>query len=68
MVVSYNDICRSGDGYAAFQVEGSLYAYQVEGQNINDAWLEETSPFCYDTPIEKYQAFLEELEQGENES
>ena len=63
MVIRFNELYQSDDGYGAFEVEGSSLAYQIEGRNISDRWLDQTSPFCYDTPIEKYKAFLDELEE-----
>ena len=63
MVIRFNELYQSDDGCGAFEVEGSSLAYQIEGRNISDRWLDQTSPFCYDTPIEKYKAFLDELEE-----
>lgn len=69
MVIRFNELCQydDSDGYVdhneAFGVEGSGLQYQVLCGNINDRWLDETSPFCYDTPIEKYKAFLDKLEE-----
>lgn len=69
MVVLFTGLCqRSEDDHTnyktgRFEVEGSALGYQIEPGNISDRWLDDTGPFCYDTPIEKYQAFLDELEE-----
>lgn len=63
MTIRYNELYQynNRNNYNEhFQVEGSMYLYSVEAGNISDQWLDETSPFCYDTPLEKYQAFLNE--------
>lgn len=52
------------EGYESFEVEGSVFLYRVQAGNVSDRGPEEAGPFCYDTPIEKYKDFLEELEQG----
>ncbi len=46
-----------------FLVAGSMYLYSIEAGDISDQWLDETSHFCYDTPLEKYKAFLDRLEE-----
>lgn len=65
MVVHFNELCQCDDGYGAFQVEGSIFLYQIQCGNVTDRWLDDTSPFCYDTPLEKYKAFLDKLEKDE---
>lgn len=53
------------DGYESFKAEGSMFLHQVQAGSISGCRTEEAGSFCYDTPIEKYKAFLEELEQGQ---
>ncbi len=65
VVNNFCDINKS-DECGNFEVEGSLYVFQIEPKPVKDRWLEETSPFCYDTPLEKYKAFLDRLKR-ENE-
>lgn len=69
MVICFNELYRCDDKYAAnnsgsFGVEGSLLIYQILAGNTSDRWPDETSPFCYDTTMEKYKAFLNKLEEG----
>lgn len=59
----YNDKYFHDSGSERFEVEGSIYMKSILAGDISDRWLGETGNFCYDTPIEKYKAFLEELEQ-----
>ena len=65
MVIRFNELYQYDEDYGyiistgCFQVAGGSLVYQVIGGNTSDRWLEETSPFCYDTPIEKYKAFLD---------
>ena len=69
MVIQFNEFYQYNDKYfhdsgsEMFEVEGSIYMKSILAGHISDRWLEETGNFCYDTPIEKYKAFLEELEQ-----
>ncbi len=66
MVIRFNELYQYDDslGYnhrnGAFQVAGGIYVYQIIGGNTGDRWQDEISPFCYDTPIEKYKAFLDQ--------
>ncbi len=62
---SYNDNYHNISGQESFAVEGSIYIESVLAGDVSDRWPEETGRFCYDTPVEKYKAFLEELEQGQ---
>lgn len=65
MTIRFNELYQydlKNNYVGRFGVEGSLYLYSVEAGNISDRWLDETGPFCYDTPIEKYEAFLDKLE------
>lgn len=50
------------EGYESFAVEGSMFLYQIQAGNISDLRQKEAGTFGYDTPIEKYKVFLEELE------
>ena len=66
MTIRYNEIYSvdcTKKKYAQnmFMVPGSLYSYHVKAGYISDRWLNETTPFCYDTPLEKYEAFLNEV-------
>lgn len=71
MVIQFNELYQYDDTYSSsyisgcenFEVEGSMFVYSIEAGNISDRWLDETGPFCYDTPIEKYKAFLNELKE-----
>ncbi len=69
MVHLFTELCRYDkddhtiNEVGSFGVEGSLFIYQIEQGNVSDRWLDETGPFCYDTPIEKYKAFLNALEE-----
>lgn len=66
MTIRFNELYQYdlNNNYAEhFGVEGSPYLYSVEAGNISDRWLNETDPFCYDTPIEKFEAFLDKLEE-----
>lgn len=68
MVILFTELCQYDEAHlhnktGRFEVEGSIFIYQIEPGNISDRWLDETGPFCYDTPIEKYKAFLEKLEE-----
>lgn len=45
----------------SFTVPQSDFIYQVEAGYISDRWTDDISPFCFDTPIEKYEAFLNEV-------
>lgn len=71
MVIRFNESYQYDDNYhnisgqESFAVEGSIYMQSILAGDVNDRWLEETGPFCYDTSIEKYKTFLEELEQGQ---
>lgn len=63
MVIQYNEICsvdrtKATHTWAGFMVPGSHSFYQIEAGYVKDRWLDQTSPFCYDTPLEKYEAFL----------
>lgn len=68
MVIQFNESYRYDDEYTDgcehFEVEGCMSLYSILAGNIRDRWLDETGPFCYDTPIEKFQKFLNELEKG----
>ncbi len=45
---------------AFFSLPNGYRLTQVIAGNVSDCWLGQTSPFCYDTPIEKYESFLAE--------
>lgn len=72
MVIRFNELYQYDDQYVSgresFDVEGSTFGYSIEAGNISDRWLDETGPFCYDTPIEKYETFLNELEENLEET
>ena len=53
------------EGNESFETEGSMFLNQVMAGNVSDRWPKETGYFCYDTAIEKYKAFLAELEKGQ---
>lgn len=55
----YDDKYLINGGTESFGVEGSLLLYTIRAGNTS---YEETGGFRYDTPIEEYKAFLEELE------
>ncbi len=66
MVIQYNEIYsvdRSKTYHTSegFMVPGSHYLFQIQAGYVNDRWLDQTSPFCYDTPLEKYESFLKEV-------
>ena len=69
MVLLFTELCRydkddhTVNASGRFEVEGSSLIYQIEQGNVSDRWLDGTGPFCYDTPIEKYKAFLNALEE-----
>lgn len=72
MVIRFNESYQYDDNYhnisgqESFAVEGSIYIESVLAGDVSDRWTEETGRFCYDTSVEKYKAFLEELEQAVN--
>lgn len=72
MVMRFNELYQYDDQFVSgcenFEVEGSTFGYSIEAGNISDRWLDETGPFRYDTPIEKYKAFLNELEENLEET
>ena len=67
MVINFNEVYYFNSKFSyissgtTFEVTNNIYSYYVMGNKIKDRWLNETSPFCFDTPLEKYQAFLNEL-------
>ena len=69
MVIHYNEIysvdrsktCHTSEGFMVPGSSGSYCLFQIIAGNVNDRWLDQTSPFCYDTPLEKYEAFLKEV-------
>ena len=70
MVVRFNEIYPGNKRYAEiaydsawFTVPGSVYAYQIHSgfyKDPRDPRFEHIFYFCYDTPLEKYEAFLQE--------
>ncbi|MBE5946699.1 MAG: hypothetical protein E7259_07160 [Lachnospiraceae bacterium] len=44
-----------------FAVKGTTSLYSVMGNKTKDKWKNQTSPFCYNTPIKKYKKFLNEV-------
>lgn len=68
MVLLFTELCQYDDDHninvtGCFQVEGSMFVYQIQQGNVGDRWLDATGPFCYDSPIEKYKAFLDKLDE-----
>ena len=66
MTVRFNGLCAVKPGsescLARFVVSGEKIRnlHSVYAGDLSDRWLDQTWPFCYDTPIEKYEAFLTE--------
>lgn len=62
-VIQFNKIYtvdpdKTLDDSADFQVPDSLYLYSIYAGYQKDTFIERTDPFFFDTPIEKYEMFL----------
>lgn len=65
MVIQFNESYQYDDKYTDgcehFELEDGMFLYSILAGNVSDRWLDETGTFCYDTPMEKYQKFLNEI-------
>lgn len=66
MTIQYNEIysvdkSKSYHTWECFTIPNSMYLFTVEACFVSDRWLDQDSPFCFDTPIEKYEEFLKEV-------
>lgn len=66
MTVRFNEIYsvnkeKTYHTFASFTVPQSDLLYRVEAGYASDRWTDTATPFCFDTPIKKYEAFLNKV-------